>query len=779
MFKYLCFIILGILIYILLNSKDSFNVGIPGINEVCDDESLCDDPFACIEWNTSKMCHKREFWIRKMPFFNAGNKIMLRTIDLPIVFNRDAEMDPNTESMIKNFIKSVLKYYYDKKLRHPPIYIGRFDRYMGMVSMNVHVYLFIINGSIYSFKMSPPQNRWLESINHGQENTEPIKILDGTPIVDIKTPLMMASYLEITGTDGNIIQLYRRPDYRTENSFHITKYMIFAYIEFVRHFTSITSCAISTHATFYNMSEFMTSTTEAAFTNVAKLLPNNSITIDVSDTKICETVNNVHMVNLNQISVGDYDRSELYFEQVIRDQQLKIPTLQYNGSGEPTKLNNVKYIAGGSYGSVYVASNISSDEFTSTTGRAGIAIAFKIYNSVPGAESISGRNDPEIHMIRNINTIENSLDNCYSLGELVNAVILVTNIGDPIAIMQYMDNSLYNLVNNRIFNYNNAINLSNLPFKIAKRLQQLLLCVHGAGFEYTDFKLANLLYRCYSPREREFKLLISFGDLGSLVPIQVDGEYIGHVDAGWEYGITTSYTIPIEKIFKEIPDPPPLPCSNYNNQRDNCIWNKCYYNDQEMCEDTWEQTRYISKNGHTDIFNISKMVVYTYGVVILELYGTKLQDIIDVDPEMSQDNQENMFRLAPRLMQANINRRIFVTPMTDESINRILTEYLNDNTIFYGKLSDYIERFYSRITLLKNHDTDNNKQIDLIVELLRRIFVPPETRITLEEIEVLFTQFDTLELEPESCSQYNDNETQCDRQINCQYNSDSRLCIDI
>jgi len=70
-----------------------------------------------------------------------------------------------------------------------------------------------------------------------------------------------------------------------------------------------------------------------------------------------------------------------------------------------------------------------------------------------------------------------------------------------------MDGSLRNLLENPEYNAQ-----SNLPFQIANRLMIALLCVQNNGYDYTDLKSANVLYRCYIDN----KLVISLGDLGSL-----------------------------------------------------------------------------------------------------------------------------------------------------------------------------------------------------------------------------------------------------------------------
>jgi serine/threonine protein kinase len=735
MLKYLCFIILGILIYILLNSKDSFNVGIPGINEVCDDASLCDVPFACIEWNTSKMCREREFWIRKMPFFSAGNKLLINTIDLPRELDRDTQTDYNK---IETFILSVLKYYYDKNLRHPPIYIGTHLLYMGISKSNIEVYVFIINEKIYFFKFKVPENRWLVSINHGQGDRAPIPILYiGSPlpaIFEIHTPSMRNPYLTITGTNSVSVYLYLKPGNVSDNSLRITRDIAISYIKSIKELYALRSCAISSDGAFYNLSEFITINAEA-FKNLSSDAPPDTMTINTSGMQMCETVNSVYLSNLNQVSDGNYDRNLLNMSDVHRSQGVNIPTLQY----KTTPLNYIKNLGSGTFGYVYVASNIPITQFSSTsnTGYAGIAVVFKTYKSLPGKSSISGQNDPEIQIIRDINRIEDGLDNCYILGELVNASILLTNTGDNIAIMQYMDDNLYNFVKNT--NYNYAIITSDLAFRMSKRLMQLLLCVHNAGYEYLDLKLQNLLYRCY----KDNKLLISFGDLGSLSPVQISGEKNPGQMRSRERPSPITYG-PIEFILS--------------------------------------MRKMYTPHDDPDIFNISKVVVYTYGLTILELYLEKVMGFTQPDPDIQ--TQKDSFYLNPvgyKLFVINTNPH-FSNPIDFESL--ITIEYMSKGSkSFYQKTSEALEKHILNIEKYKTRD--KTREINFIVDLLRRIFVPPETRITLEEIEVLFTQFNSPEEgeppepEPEPCSQYNDNETQCNRQMNCQYNSDSRLCIDI
>jgi hypothetical protein len=187
-----------------------------------------------------------------------------------------------------------------------------------------------------------------------------------------------------------------------------------------------------------------------------------------------------------------------------------LPVLEYKG----ILLIHIDLIFSGSYGRVLRISNKPYSDFnkTSDEGEVAIALILKKYKEIAN-DWQTGQSDPEIRLIESINEQErlnqDGLNNCLHVGELIGARIITPNpnIG-KIAIMDIMDNNMYNMVRDPRYNV-----YSTLPLEIIKRICIILLCIQTAGYSYTDLKLKNILFKCYRYR----KLIITMGDIGSII----------------------------------------------------------------------------------------------------------------------------------------------------------------------------------------------------------------------------------------------------------------------
>ena len=74
----------------------------------------------------------------------------------------------------------------------------------------------------------------------------------------------------------------------------------------------------------------------------------------------------------------------------------------------------------------------------------------------------------------------------------------------------------------KISKIKNETVLKNIKLDIVREIQKQILCLFKLGFVYTDLKLGNILYDCYSDGS---KFNIYLGDLGSAVPDK-EGDYL-------------------------------------------------------------------------------------------------------------------------------------------------------------------------------------------------------------------------------------------------------------
>ena len=792
MFKYVLFIIIGILLYKLLNRRDGFSIGIPGgqLNDVCRDaepkcepgfycqyvgntcqvdlrylavpgmpdqdcrdaepkcypgldcindkcrtegtadpgmfnqdcrdaEPKCDQGLYCSRDNTCQEnpepgmfdldCLQTEpkcdqgldcvdgkcrqvgggatgggatggtegIDLRRAWFFNAGDPISIKCIHFEETLS---EVDINA-SMTKIF-------EHFKELVLPPIYLGEFRKESErMFGSQVRRHFFIINGEIYYFELVHSANRnVLITKNFGERNRHPILLYHHTtrwiiPRYDIVAASRTSnSYLRIGAiNEANlVINLYpTNDDVRGDISSELLRVqnILRAYSLNKSTSSEIRSCAVSSTGVISATLDALSHTGPMI---LSSRVPIEGSSIDMSDTgmTICESFNSVYKLNdLNNVIINTgFDKRSLVLSNVPKDAtepytadellvqattREALPVLQYNS----IVLKYMKLISNGSFGSVYCASNIPFEQFNSVndTGDAAIAVAVKIYRLT---------DDPEIEIIRNINTIEGRLDNCLQLGEIINSIILTDPRGQNIAIMRYMDGDMVSFYSKSTYDPK-----SNLPFKILDRLMIIALCVHRVGYEYFDLKLLNMLYMCYEGN----KLVISFGDLGSLQPIETAATA---AISGREIGL------PIRPINTVVFTDGPI---------------ELY--DAE--------------------FNLSKALVYMYGLMILQFY--KIVDYFNM-PDEDDDASTSLYKLNP-IFAIQAGR----LDMTDDLHNRPQFYTTTGNTI-----TDIV---HPRLDILKNGTNDS--EIQFIKDLLDDIFRPPLDRITLEQIGTRFTIFKT------------------------------------
>ena len=690
MLKYLCFIILGILIYILLNSKDGFSIGGLNPGDECNpiEEDACykrpgiicniQNPCRCnlatnkcesdihvagttgstsVTSVTSATADGEEYILTGDYFHNAGIPIFVQYIVL--------NQHDNLDSIMSNLMTNP---------NLPPIYLGELNKLAergGSLGIKVGRHFFIIDKKIYYFEK---KNGVFEPKNFGNRERHPI-ILVNERLIKATLEIKAGSWgsglhLEIIGTDGVTLYMYHTDRPTLEH----VKNIIDAYMEQIRQIFLQSSCSVIVESSGNVVGDVTISLTYLSDVEAPYYA------INTSGSSICDDINSVY---------GVY-----YFDKVEIDASLNINILEIDGTIPPgvrhllrvlvyngnIVLKYIKPIASGKYGLVCVASNIPFDQFNShsDTGDAALAVGFKIYVSVLDDSNRSGQHDPEIDIINRINSTEDNIANCLRVGEIINALILTdSQDGYNMSIMRYMDGDLHNLLINSEYNAQ-----GNLPFQIANRLMIALLCVQNNGYDFTDLKSQNVLYKCY----KDNKLVISLGDLGSL-------HGVGRSGAMW-----TAYTIEAENQF----------------------------------------TRSTSDS--------SLSVVYIYGLLILEVYRLV-------------DYWEEFETIDPRFLV--LNRPVCGLSPFCASIRDPVEyySYINLNTI---------PELNQQFDALKIGT--NNREIDFIKDLLSKIFVSEDSRKSFEEINTLFTQFNSSEEgEP----------PEPDQMIDCRSIEDQRVCGEI
>ncbi len=502
MLKYILFIILGIIIYILLNNINRFSIGVPYETET------------------------RRFYNPDIPYISPQ--------DIEYIKWRGLE---STQPLIwLNTYTNTL----------PPIYLGRFKKDPepdgGGLGLGWR-HFFIIGRNLYYFEESTESGiTFLKPKNYGNRDREPIVLIseDQRRRIRLSRPVYIhaglevtertfgSSYLTITGTNDRVIRMYNNIQ-----NVHLAKSIIEQYTQFVisrEEAGNITSCSVN----IVREGQILTPNLTALLESPSITAPEYSIDLStiIPESTICDSYKSVIKLNLSEVRVSDMSSDIL----VTDMDKSMLPVLEYKG----VQLIYVKTVSRGSYGRVLEFSNISHRDFdiTADEGRVAIALSLKIYMSSPYDPS-TGQNDPEIRLIESINRQEIDLSNCLQVGELVGARILDTqkaNIG-KVAIMDIMDHNLYTMVTDPRYNYN--VN-STLPLEIVKRICIMLKCIQNAGYAYTDLKLKNILFKCY----RDRKLIISMGDLGSIISSEaIGGQTWTHMAPFQEQGFNNNNAV--------------------------------------------------------------------------------------------------------------------------------------------------------------------------------------------------------------------------------------------
>ena len=492
MLKYLLFIILGIIIFILLNNVNRFSIGVPYETETRTffnpDMSPMYTPqeVECIKWQSESTPVAR---------------------DAPLV------------------IAHPLTFFKTDTL--PPIYLGKFrkDPEPGSMFGLGWRHFFIIDKKLYYFEQITVSGQVvLKPKNYGNRGREPIILIDDSSQADLKvTPSRYFSspYLTVTGTDDRVINMYN-----DIANVELAKNIIEEYTELVRTTEgagSVTSCSVDIDSTGIILMSNLKALLETALIDAPRY------SIDLRDIPtLCDNYKSVINLNLSEVKESDVSNDILVSNTFDKS---RLPVFEYNG----IRLIYNTHISTGGLGSVLVVSSIPYSDFNIAAegGKVAVALILKLYNKKGEMfEARSGQNDPEISLIESLNRQEIKLKDCLGQGEIVGARIIETESLGKVAIMTIMDNNMLNMVRNAA-NYN-VSNTSlfgegypserTLPFEIIRRICKILLCIEGAGYSYTDLKLENILYKCYRNRQ----LLITMGDLGGINEYSED-----FVDPAW------------------------------------------------------------------------------------------------------------------------------------------------------------------------------------------------------------------------------------------------------
>ena len=204
--------------------------------------------------------------------------------------------------------------------------------------------------------------------------------------------------------------------------------------------------------------------------------------------------------------------------------------LEYNDGYDNLKLNIVEYINKGSFGVVLKYSNETPlpDGWTEQISNSYGGIYYvnaSLGESVVkrprrpedkfievAVKTYRNQQDSEINLIETLN-LENDSGFCNTLNAKILKVVKESLFGNlrstkSIAIMDYMDGTLYDLVENANLTVQQAID-------IMKEVVKSFNCIYPK-YSYTDLKSQNVLYKCYKARDGSGKVKIVLGDLGSL-----------------------------------------------------------------------------------------------------------------------------------------------------------------------------------------------------------------------------------------------------------------------
>lgn len=619
MIKYILFIILGIVIYILLNNVNRFSIGVPYETET-------------------------------RTFYNP---------DVPIYAPKDIEYIKWRESEYRQDMIFLDGYRVDEQI--PPIYLGRFkkDPEDGGFGLGWR-HFFIIDKKLYYFKEITENGQpMLKPKNYGNRDREPIVLisddLSASATHEVTERTIRKSYLTITGTNDRVINMYNNIQ-----TVQLAKSIIEQYTQFVidrERAGNVTTCSVDIST------EGIIQYPDLTYPDLTSLLELPSITapeysIDLTTIAnydgttgltLCDRYDSVLKINLGDVTVSDMS-SDILVGDIGDINKSMIPVFEYNG----ILLIHIQNISSGSYGTVLIASNISYSQFNKTVdeGRVAIALSLKIYRD---------QNDTEIALIESINSEEIDLSNCLQVGELVGARIIETQNPNirKVAIMDIMEGSLYDMVTDPRYKVNhNTIRYSALPLEIIKRICIMLKCIKDAGYSYTDLKLRNILFKCY----RDRKLLISMGDLGSM-----------------------------------------------------------FVSDTPKTQTIWTMIPPINEPG----FNNNNGVVWIFGLIIIELYkitiwGWYIFNVIHLPNELGILNPKEpwyhgIYRYDPYYGNNSGKPGYF------DQVRPAVSELM--------RLFDDIK------------DGTNDIEIEFIKDLLGRIFVPAEERITLEGIQQELERF--------------------------------------
>ena len=513
LYLYLCFIILGIIIYIILNNVNSFSIGAPF--------SVIVKSFA-----TNQILRDAAGTSRK-------------------IYANYNVLDLSTESSDGISFPGLDQFFSNIGNIHLPIYLGSFQKTPSRGSRYWPTrHFFIIDKMLYYFESTNTTRYYglnpdgsvnssdykmsgiLVPKNFGDERMRPIVLVN-----DDKSGAILSEVEE----SGLIVKSGK---FRITCSRYDTSYEIYGSIDSInklkKDLEDYMSLMISGKVTSQCSVSFQTSENLLRIQIADALAPPNSLESPFicSEHKSTYTIEDFGLIRQYQKSSGS--EPEPIIDAYIQLQSWKysaIPgidfrymmkgILEYNGN----KLKYLRYISSGGFGSVWLASNIRYESF-STYGRDGAipayAIAIKVYQD---------QVDPEIELIRNINRLETNL--C----ETVNARIItlseprlnsiltteydddeydILDMPDPflkehdVAVMEFMDGDLTNLPLKIRSTYPNSRYF--LPFNIMRSLVRNLICLDNLGKAYGDLKSDNILYRCYTGN----KMKISLGDLGSI-----------------------------------------------------------------------------------------------------------------------------------------------------------------------------------------------------------------------------------------------------------------------
>jgi len=284
----------------------------------------------------------------------------------------------------------------------------------------------------------------------------------------------------------------------------------------------------------------------------------------------------VPFVDLNKV-VEDNDPNATYLMlwNYNKINRRDIPgTLKYVDGDTEIKLTVVDLIGNGAYGIVYsyaeetplpdewiiktsrsdpenkyYRNTLTNENITIRPRRPGdkfISVAIKVFIKRPRSPHRTGQNDPEIELIRNINTIDD-----YNCDTVKSRIINLRNFGginDNVALMEIMDWSLKELSSKTSINTKSKEQKNKIYIQILIQLANILKCLIDINYFYNDLKLANILFKTHDNGE----IHIVLGDFGSITR--------------GETNCNKSTYPPPECMYRDTPD------VNYVGSVDDIIW---------------------------------------------------------------------------------------------------------------------------------------------------------------------------------------------------------------